>query len=64
MASDSVECPDCGAQIESEEHVEVQEVSEIESRPKGGIGYGEATSDLFLCKNCKKPLGVGKRSER
>lgn len=63
MASDTVECPDCGATIESEDHVEVQEVKEIESRPRGGIGYGERTNDLFLCKNCKKPLGVGSRTD-
>ena len=64
MASDTVECPDCGAQIESEDQVEVQEVREIESRPKGGIGYGTETNNLFLCKDCKKPLGVGRRSDR
>jgi DNA-directed RNA polymerase subunit RPC12/RpoP len=61
MATDTIECPDCGAEIDSEDQVDVEEVSEIESRPRGGIGYGPATKNLYLCKNCKKPLGVGNR---
>jgi DNA-directed RNA polymerase subunit RPC12/RpoP len=63
MATETVECPDCGATIESEDHVDVEEVREIESRPKGGIGYGSATRNLYLCKNCKNPLGVGRRDD-
>lgn len=61
MATDSIECPECGANIESMDHVETQEVREVESRPRGGIGYGESTENLFLCKQCRKPLGVGRR---
>jgi hypothetical protein len=61
MAPDSIECPDCGATVGSRDDVDVEETREIEDRPRGGIGYGDATRNLFLCKNCKNPLGVGSR---
>ena len=60
MATDTIECPECGETIESEDHVDVQEVREIRSKPRGGIGYGVAPDNLFLCKNCTNPLGVGR----
>jgi hypothetical protein len=66
MASDDtgIECPGCGATIDSEDGVEIEEVREIDSGPHGGIGYGDATRNLFLCANCRKPLGVGRRDDR
>lgn len=59
MVTESVQCPECGELIESMDQIDTEEVQEITSKPKGGIGYGEATHNLYLCKNCRKPLGVG-----
>jgi DNA-directed RNA polymerase subunit RPC12/RpoP len=61
MAADSIQCPECGETIESMTQMDTEEVQEITSKPKGGLGYGEATQNLYLCKNCRKPLGVGAR---
>jgi Fe2+ or Zn2+ uptake regulation protein len=58
--TNTIECPDCGATIDSEDQLEVEEVPELQRR-QGGIGYGDATQNLFLCKKCRKPLGVGRR---
>jgi DNA-directed RNA polymerase subunit RPC12/RpoP len=60
MATEQIECPECGAEIESMDQLESEELHEIHSTPKGGIGYGEATRNLYLCTNCRKPLGVGR----
>jgi uncharacterized protein with PIN domain len=61
MAIETIDCPECGAAIESLDEMDTEEVTEIETRPRGGIGYGEATRNLYLCKNCRKLLGVGPR---
>jgi len=60
--ADTITCPECDAEVESlddlEKHEEVHEVA----------GDGDSielfgTRDLYLCKGCRKPLGVG-RSRR
>jgi DNA-directed RNA polymerase subunit RPC12/RpoP len=61
MATDHITCPECGEEIGSTDEMDVEEVQEIRSKPRGGIGYGDATRNLYLCKNCRKPLGVGTR---
>jgi uncharacterized protein with PIN domain len=61
MAGDSIQCPECGETIESLDQMDSEEVREVEPKPKGGIGYGKATQNLYLCKSCRKPLGVGTR---
>ncbi|WP_372910866.1 hypothetical protein [Salinigranum sp.] len=59
--ADSIECPECGATMDSLDQMETEEITEIEEKPRGGIGYGQATQDLYLCRKCRKPLGVGRR---
>ncbi len=61
MATETIDCPECGATFESLDEMDTEEVTEIETRPRGGIGYGEATRDLYLCRDCRKPLGIGRR---
>ncbi|AUV81966.1 hypothetical protein C2R22_10165 [Salinigranum rubrum] len=61
MATETIDCPECGATIESLDEMDAEEVPEIETRSRGGIGYGEATRNLYLCKSCRKPLGIGRR---
>ncbi|WP_142861090.1 hypothetical protein [Salinigranum halophilum] len=63
MATASIQCPECGETIESTDQMDVEEVREVTSKPQGGIGYGEATQNLYLCANCRKPLGIGRRDE-
>lgn len=56
---DSVTCPECGAEVESMDELEKDhEVAEIEADDDGFNHYGNR--DLFLCKGCKEPLGVGR----
>ncbi|MEF8826991.1 MAG: hypothetical protein V5A27_11745 [Halapricum sp.] len=58
---DTLTCPECGNEIESMEHLETaHEVTEVEPQEDGSFNLFEK-NDLFLCKNCRKPLGVGKR---
>lgn len=59
--ADTIECPECGSEFESVEQMDVEEVQEITSKPRGGIGHGDATQNLYLCKKCRKPLGIGSR---
>lgn len=55
---DTLTCPGCGEEIHSTDEVEVQEdVPEVEVNEDRSFNlYGNR--DLFLCKNCKKPLGM------
>ena len=57
--SETLSCPDCGEEIESAADLEVEgAVTEIET-DDGGIHLFE-NRDLFRCKGCRKPLGVGR----
>jgi len=57
---DSIACPECGAEVDSIEELEAEhEVTELEANDDGSINLFE-NRDLFLCKDCKKPLGVGR----
>ena len=61
--AETVSCPDCGAEFEKIDELEKGgELPEIESGEGGTINLFE-NRDLFLCKNCKNPLGVS-RSKR
>jgi hypothetical protein len=57
--TDNLSCPECGASVESkDELVAEHEVSEIEFEDDGSLNlYGNR--DLYLCEECKKPMGVG-----
>ena len=55
---DTVTCPECGETVDSVEQLETNHaVPEIEENDDGSVSLFE-NSDLFLCKNCKSPLGV------
>lgn len=52
-------CPECGEAIESSADLETETVPEIEVEDDGSFDlYGN--TDLYLCKGCKKPMGVGR----
>lgn len=59
--SDTLECPGCGSRIESGEALEATtEVAEVEVAADDSIQlFGNR--DLFMCKSCKKPLGVARK---
>jgi len=56
---DGITCPDCGTDVESADQLtDGPEVTELETDDDGSIRlYGNR--DLFLCENCRRPLGVG-----
>ncbi|MEF8812229.1 MAG: hypothetical protein V5A55_00175 [Halovenus sp.] len=55
---DTLSCPECGEEVESAEELETQhDVPEVEVDDDGSLTLFE-NNDLFLCKNCKKPLGM------
>lgn len=57
--ADKIDCPECGKEIESADELEKHgEVHEIETDDDSFSLFGNR--DLFLCKDCKKPLGVGR----
>lgn len=58
--TDSLSCPECETEIESTDELEEGgEIPEIEQEDDGSISLFE-NHDLFLCKNCKKPLGMSR----
>lgn len=58
--ADSITCSDCGEVAESAADLESQEsVPAIETDEDGSIQLYE-NNDLFLCSNCRKPLGVSR----
>ncbi|KTG10135.1 hypothetical protein AUR64_11105 [Haloprofundus marisrubri] len=55
---DTLTCEECGAAVESVEQLEEgQEVVEMQEESDGSIRLFESRN-LFLCKNCKNPLGL------
>jgi hypothetical protein len=58
--SDTLNCPECDNEIESIDELERgDEITEVEESDDGSISLFE-NRDLFLCKNCKKPLGMSR----
>lgn len=56
-------CPDCGASIESKADLEnAGTVSEIEEDEESFSLHGNKR-DLFLCSDCRNPMGVGRRKD-
>jgi uncharacterized protein with PIN domain len=58
--TDTLSCPECGTEVDSVEELEVEhDVPEIEENDDGSIHLFEKR-DLFLCENCRKPLGMSR----
>lgn len=58
--ADEITCSECGHVAESADDLETGEsVPEVETSDDGSIHLYE-NHDLFLCKNCRKPLGVSR----
>lgn len=58
--SDTLSCPECDEEIESTDQLETgEQVPEIEEDDDGSLTLFQ-NHDLFLCKNCKKPLGMSR----
>lgn len=56
--ADEMSCPDCDHGIESVDDLVREEIPEIEVDADGSFDlFGK--NDLFLCKGCRKPMGVG-----
>lgn len=55
---DTLTCSGCGEEIETADDMEVEEdVPELEVNEDRSFNlFGNR--DLFLCKNCKKPMGM------
>ena len=57
--ADSFSCPECGKQVEPSDDLTEQKIDEVDVEDEGKITlYGNR--DLFLCKECKTPMGVGR----
>lgn len=55
---DHLSCSECGTEYESTEELEAKEVDVIEKEDEGSFSlYG--STDLYLCKGCRKAMGVG-----
>jgi uncharacterized protein with PIN domain len=58
--SDTLSCPECDEEIESTDELETgEQVPEVEEDDDGSLTLFQ-NHDLFLCKNCKKPLGMSR----
>jgi hypothetical protein len=58
--SNELTCPECGETAESIDDLEEGgEVTEVEAGERGSLNLYE-NRDLFLCKNCRKPLGISR----
>ncbi|PSQ56002.1 MAG: hypothetical protein BRD23_09880 [Halobacteriales archaeon SW_9_67_25] len=56
--AESLTCPECGAEVASAEQLVAEhEVTEVEVDEDGSLNLFE-NRDLFLCKDCKNPLGI------
>lgn len=55
--ADTLTCDDCGHEAESTDDLETTEVPQVEADEGGAFNVYE-NNDLYLCKGCKKPLGV------
>ena len=58
--TDTVTCSECGSEAASADDVEiVHDVAEIEIEDDDTFNLFEKR-DLFLCKDCRNPLGVSR----
>ena len=59
----SLTCSECGADHETIDDFEAESVTEIEAEADGEFALHE-NRDLYLCKNCRKAMGVGHSRQR
>jgi len=59
--TDTLHCQNCEKEIESTDDLERVEAPEVEPDGDGGFSL-HGNDDLFLCRGCKKPMGVGRRT--
>lgn len=58
--SDTLSCPECGTSVDSIDDLEVEKaVPEVEPEDDGSFNLFEKR-DLFLCADCRNPLGVSR----
>ena len=58
--ADTLTCSECGNVAESADDLETGEpIPAVETGDDGSIHLYE-NNDLFLCENCRKPLGVSR----
>jgi len=58
-----LECAECGNEVESAEDLVAQEVEEIDTDDDGSVSHYGSKRDLFLCKDCREPMGVGRSDD-
>jgi len=57
---DTLSCPECGTDVDSADDLDTgEEVAEVEIEADGSIDLFEKR-DLFLCSDCRNPLGVSR----
>lgn len=58
--AETLSCPECEKEIESTDDLEEGgKIAELETDDDGSVTLFE-NHDLFLCKDCKKPLGMSR----
>jgi hypothetical protein len=58
--TDTLSCPECGTDVDSADDLDTgEEVAEVEVEADGSIDLFEKR-DLFLCSDCRNPLGVSR----
>lgn len=57
--TDELVCPECNEEFESTDDLEQTEVPELSVDETGDVRL-HGNADLFLCRGCKKPMGVGR----
>lgn len=56
--AETLSCPDCGTEVESAEQLVAEhEVTELDVEDGAFNLFG--SRDLYLCEDCRTPLGVG-----
>jgi DNA-directed RNA polymerase subunit RPC12/RpoP len=59
--TEQIDCPECGSEIESDDDIDTDSIQEMDASDNSVTLYGNR--DLYRCKNCKKPLGVGRSTK-
>jgi hypothetical protein len=58
--TDTLSCPECGTDVDSADDLDTgEELTQVEIEADGSIDLFEKR-DLFLCSDCRNPLGVSR----